>query len=124
MLLLVKRTCFAFGVLDAHAKEIRKLIEKGHTQEAIAERFGVSLTTVFRWLRSRELCTKGLQPFAFGMLDAHYKELRDLTDQGQTQAAIAKRFGVSQRTVGRWLQSKGLMTKGILQYHPGHPVDQ
>ena len=82
------------------AEELRALCQDHSTAE-IAEKYGVSATTVSKWLKHAgcELRRKALpMPSA--------EELRALC-QDHTAAEIAEMYGVSATTVGRWRKKAG-----------------
>lgn len=51
-----------------------------------------------------------------------FREMEELRATGLTQASVAKRLGISLRTVRNWLTGKRTFKEGVLYAATGHPV--
>jgi Homeodomain-like domain len=79
----------------------------GATQKAIAAEFGIHRETVSRILRAGGV--KKRQPV---LGDEHLAEVRRLYEFGMSTPVIGRRYGVSQRTVHRFLTEHGVAIRG------------
>jgi len=83
---------------------------RGMNSYQIAEDFGVTPTIVCRWMNNYGIeRRKGIEALKGEDIQASERELSKLYyDERLSMEEIGKRFGVSQRTVGNWMDNYGL----------------
>jgi len=111
-------------VKPAHNRKVHNpelladLYEKGLSQEQIAKKVGVAKSTVRKWLhklgvtmRSSDISNfqKGQVPFNKKVQDPEM--IKQLYCDGLSSLKIAKKVGVSKKTVLRWLKVLGVMMR-------------
>lgn len=93
-------------------------VEAGEKQSAVAKRFGVTRQAICQWVKAAEKegprpkYSHGLRHLTEPQRRRVRKKVVALVKVGISQAATARRFGVSEFSVGKWLK---LYDKGGLQ---------
>jgi transposase InsO family protein len=106
---------------------VRRVLEQAKPAKETAEIFGVSVRTVYKWLRRyREFGLEGLQDLSsrpqrcpHRTPAAKLKRIEKLRRHGLTAWEISQQVSVPPSTVARWLRRRGM---GRLQYLEPKPA--
>lgn len=79
--------------------QLRAEYEAGKPARAIAEEYKVDRATMMRHLREAGVAIRRQ-----GLTDAQAQQAAAMYRSGMTQTQVAAKFGVSQKTAGRYLQ--------------------
>lgn len=93
---------------EIRAAVVRKAAAREATQEAIAQEFGISKTTVQNWLRHARSHGEVQQP-------EREKRPQDWTAEERLEALI-ETGGLSAEALGQWCRSHGLHTHHLAQW--------
>jgi transposase len=104
---------------EQRVRDIRAAVARGETQRALAQRYGVSYSTVLNAVQGRTwrhlpgAPTRGHQNFARGTDSPHAKlddrrvrDIRAAVARGESQRALAARHGVSSSTIRAAVQGR------------------
>ncbi len=105
---------------------VRRVLEQAEPAKETAEIFGVSVRTVYKWLRRyREFGVEGLQDRTSRPLRcphrtcaAKVKRIEKLRRHGLTAWEISERLSIPPSTVARWLRRRGMSRLKYLEPKP------
>ncbi len=105
---------------------VRRVLEQAEPAKETAEIFGVSVRTVYKWLRRyREFGVAGLQDRTSRPLRcprqtpaAKVKRIEKLRRHGLTAWEISQRVSIPSSTVARWLRRRGMSRLRYLEPKP------
>ena len=105
---------------------VRRVLERAEPAKETAEIFGVSVRTVYKWVRRyREFGVEGLQDRTSRPLrcprqtpTAKVKRIEKLRRHGLTAWEIAQRVSIPPSTVARWLRRRGMSRLRYLEEKP------
>jgi transposase len=93
---------------ELKAKVIERALRGGSTQDALAEEFGVSRSTVQNWMRQHR--ASGVRP-----LDSKDKRPQCWTREERLEALLAT-HGLAEQELGSWCRERGIHTHHLAQW--------
>lgn len=94
---------------DEHVDAIAARYEAGETAPALAAEYGVTTTTLTKYLRRAGVSVEAGEKRRRVWSDAEVAEIVDLYDEGMSQREIGERFGTNQSGISK-----------LLRQHKGH----
>jgi transposase len=120
-----RRKCRRRHLPPADTELRRWYHDEGLTTAQLAARYGVSATTVRRWLNNAGIARRAA---GRGSRAPSGEELRHLyQDQGLSSTQIAQRHGVRQATAHGWLRAAGIPLRPAgppARADPSHPAER
>lgn len=91
---------------ELRAEAVKAVLDDGEKQTVVAERFGVTRQAVSQWVRQERVSNKshGLRHLTELQRRKVRRKVVAMVGAGISQAATARKFGVSELSVGKWVK--------------------